>query len=309
MKHSTALAFPGLPIIFAEGFKSGRVSMHGHISVALTDLHESVKTETRVSESNIDIFHVGGKILHTGRGKGMASIIDLMRRKSERGGHLKVLSRNHGILSGSSDSGAAALVVALNKFLDLGLSASQLHEIARHGSETAYRSLYGGLSEYYFSRHSPHARTLLHAEELRDIVVYAVPFNYPRYNADVLHMNIVQHPHYKKRVLDVERRLHEFKSHLVERDFSRCLQLMEDDAREVHGMFESLELTVRKEKMLELCHKIEQWRGDGLECYWNVAGASVVYVFTLHKHRRKLSGRLAEYKPVEYKIAGPARVL
>jgi diphosphomevalonate decarboxylase len=239
----------------------------------------------------------------------MASIIDLMRKKAERKNHLKILSRNHGILSGSSDSGAAALVLSLNDFLGLNFPLSDLHSIARHGSETAYRSLYGGLSEYYFSRHAPHARCLLHAEELRDIAIYAIPFNYPRYNADVLHMNVVGHPHYKKRVLDVEKRIHDFKSSLVERDFSRCLKLMEDDARQVHGMFEYLDLTVRKEKMLELCHKVEQWRDDGIECYWNVAGASVVYVFTLRKHKRKLLDKLAEYKPIEYKIAGPARVL
>jgi len=309
MEHSTAVAFPGLPIIFAEGFKSGRVSMHGHISIALTDLHETVKTETVVSSSSTDIFHVDRKILDSGRGKGMASIIDLMRRKADRKNPLKILSRNHGILSGSSDSGAAALVLSLNNFFRTDFSLNDLHSIARHGSETAYRSLYGGLSEYYFSHHIPHARCLLHAEELRDIVIYAIPFNYPRYNADVLHMNVVQHPHYKKRVLSVERRAHEFKSHLIERDFSRCLQLMEDDAREVHGMFEDLELSVRKEKMLELCHNIEQWRDNGLECFWNVAGASAVYVFTLRKNKNKVFKKLAEYKPIEYKIAGPARIV
>ncbi|MFH1125558.1 MAG: hypothetical protein V1703_00390 [Candidatus Altiarchaeota archaeon] len=310
MKLCTATAFPGLPIIFAEGYREGRVSMHGHISISLTSVDESVKTETTVEKSGESVFLVDGKPLDDGRGKGMLELRDIMLGKSKENLKLKIHSKNHGILSGSSDSGAAALTLALDKLLNLNLSINELHEIARHGSETAYRSLYGGLSEYYLKPDgTPHARELLHAQELKDISICAIPFEYPRHSADALHLNVVKHPEYKQRILDVGSRIHEFKGRLVERDFSKCLQLMEDDAKQVHKMFEDVGFTVRQGKMLELCNRVEQWRKSGLECYWNVAGGSVVYVFTTKRHRLKLMEKLHGYQNFEYKVAGPALVV
>lgn len=308
MESSTAVAFPGLPVIFAEGYRGNRVSMHGHISLALTSLDGEVRTETTVVESNKNVFLVDNHELDNGRGRGMLKVRDAMLEKSGMKIKLKISSRNHGILSGSSDSGAAALVVALNELLGLSLSVDELHEIARHGGETSYRSLYGGLSEYYLRDGIPHARSLLQPKELRDISIYAVPFEYPRYSADVLHLNVVRHPDYKKRVLDVERRISEFKSRLVERDFSGCLQLMEDDASQVHRMFEKLGFRVRKGKMIALCRKVEHWRRSGLECYWNVAGGSVVYVFCLKEAADRIRGQLG-CGVREYKVAGPAGLL
>jgi mevalonate pyrophosphate decarboxylase len=305
---SKAVAFPGLPVIYAEGYRENRVSFHGHISLALTDVRESIRTETSVEDSEENVFLVEGKRLEGERGRDMLKIRDLMIGKSGIDKRLKIASKNYGILTGSSDSGAAALAVALNEFLGLKLHAGELHAIARQGSETAYRSLVGGLSEYYLIGGVPHARSLLHAEELKDLSIFAVPFDYPRISADVLHANVVKHPQYKRRMTDVENRIHGFKSHLIERDFSGCLQLMEDDARQVHGMFQDLGLTVRKEGMKGLCDKVEAWRKTGVECYWNVAGGSVVYVMALRGFRRELQKRLQAYKTIECKTAGPAKV-
>jgi mevalonate-3-kinase len=305
----TSVAYPGLPLIFAEGYRRNRVSMHGHISIALTSLNGSVRTETLVEPSSAHVFLVDGKPLNGKRGAGMLKVRDALLARASSKGSLAVHSHNHEILSGSSDSGAAALAVALNRFLALNLSLQELHDIARNGSETAYRSLYGGLSEYYLANGKPKARCLLHAEELRDIVIYAIPFDYPRHSADILHNGVVKHPSYRKRLADVKKRIHEFKSHLVERDFNSCLQVVEDDARDVHHMFEEVGLPVRKELMLNLCADVERWRKEGLPCFWNVAGGSVVYVLTTKKHKNAVQTKLCDYYPREYTAAGPSHVL
>lgn len=46
--NSRAIAYPGLPVIFAEGFRDykKRISGHSHASLALTDTFERVRTET-----------------------------------------------------------------------------------------------------------------------------------------------------------------------------------------------------------------------------------------------------------------------
>ena len=305
----TSAAFPGLPVIFAEGYRRGRVSMHGHISLALTSADGSVRTETSVEEAGENVFLVNGLELGGLRGKGMLAVRDALLERAGGGIRVKISSTNCGLLSGSSDSGAAALAVALDRFLGLNLSIDGLHEVARSGSETAYRSLYGGLSEYYFLDGLPAARNLLPPSELGDLVVYAVPFDYLRHKADDLHLSVVKHPHYARRMADVESRIKEFKGALAERELVRCLQLMEDDARQVHKMFEEVGCRVLKGKMVELCGSVERWRAGGLTCFWNVAGASVVYVFTTKRESRVVSERLAGYDAVEYKVAGHSKVI
>jgi mevalonate pyrophosphate decarboxylase len=309
MKQSTAVAYPGLPLIFAEGYRGNRLSMHGHISLALTSVDGLMRTETTGVKSPRAGFLVDGRRLSGRRGAGMLGIVKAMAGKSESHLKLNIFSRNHGILTGSSDSGAAALAVALNDFFGLRLSLDELHKFARLGSETAYRSLYGGLSEYYFLRGVPKARRLADAEDLQNLAIYAVPFSYGRYSADVLHKAVVRHPEYDERIIDAERRIIEFKKNLAKSSLTDCLQLMEDDARQVHGMFEDMGFAVRKKKMLELCNSVERWRSGGIECYWNVAGGSVVYVISTSGFRRSVFERLREFKPVECRVAGPAVVL
>jgi len=313
MKSSavTAVAYPGLPLIFAEGYGRNRVSLHGHISLALMSIDGKVRTETSVEPAGAQgahVFLVDGKPLSGQRGMGMLKIRDMLLARAASNCKLAIHSCNHGILSGSSDSGAAALAVGVSHVLKHNIPLHELHDIARYGSETAYRSLYGGLSEYYFANGRPMARCLLHAEELREIVVYAASFDYPRYSADVLHRGVAKHPRYRKRIADVKKRIHEFKSHLIERDFLSCLQLMENDARDVHRMFDEVGLAVRQGRMRDLCASVERWRKDGLPCYWNVAGASVVYVFTTRKHKAAVYRKLQDYRPQEYMVAGSAHI-
>lgn len=309
MKKSTAVAYPGLPVVFAEGYRKNRVSMHGHISLALTSVDGLMRTETTVVDSAGGGFLLDGRRLAGDRGRSMLEMVDLMACKS--GSRLKssVSSRNYGILTGSSDSGAAALAVALNDFLGLNLTLDELHEIARLGSETAYRSLYGGLSEYYFRRGVPKARRLAGASKLGDLLIYAVPFPYKRYSADALHKAAVRHPEYQKRISDAEKRILEFKKLLAGGNMTGCLKLMEDDAQQVHSMFEDMGYVVRKGKMRELCGRVEKWRSEGVECYWNVAGGSVVYVLSTSRFRRPLREKLKTHSPVECKVAGPAKVV
>jgi hypothetical protein len=48
---SCAVAYPGLPIIFAEGFRvlrGRRLSLHASVGAALTDEREKTRTETIV---------------------------------------------------------------------------------------------------------------------------------------------------------------------------------------------------------------------------------------------------------------------
>ena len=78
----------------------------------------------------------------------------------------------HNIFSGSSDSGAAALVFALNELFVTNFPKEKLAELGNKISESAIRSIYGGLNKYVVSEGKPHGLQLASEKDLREIARY-----------------------------------------------------------------------------------------------------------------------------------------
>jgi len=311
-EDSVAVAFPGLPVIFAEGFRmvdGRRVSLHGHASFAVTSADNSMRTETKVSRigSGID-FTVNGRPIDGARGSGMKRIVEEMLSKANVASGVKVESNNYNTITGSSDSGAAALVVALNSLLELDLDENELCEVGRFGSETAYRSVVGGLSRYSVDNGVVQASRIKDAAGLLEIVGYGVPFSIPRHSADEIHMRVARHPEYDRRMRVVGERIRMLEERAAKNDFTGILELMEADAREVHKMFDETGVQVIKPPMKRLCATVEAMRKQGVKCYWNVAGGSQVYVFTVKRYADAVESRIEDLgcKFTQLKIAGPA---
>ena len=294
---SRAIAYPGLPIVFAEGYRivdGRRLSRHASVGAALTDEREEVRTETEVTLSHDDVFNVDGKPVEGARGEGMRTIIEKMKEKGWRSEGLRIESVNHGILSGSSDSGAAALTAALDDFFDLKLPKKELLKLALYGSETAYRSLCGGLTENRIQGGECSATQLASARELSRIAVYAVSFPGKRYSADELHEAVVGHHNYALREKRAELQIRKLKDALSDGNLLSVLSVMEDDAQTVHRMFSVVGKRVITAPMRKLCDAVEGWRENGLEAYWNVAGGNQVYVFCLTEQKRETASVIAE---------------
>jgi len=314
--RSKAVAYPGLPVVFAEGFRDvkRRISGHSHASLAITDLHEMAKTETAaelIPEGAY--FTLNGMPASDARAKAVSGVIHgMLALATDRTG-VKLESVNHGILTGSSDSGAAALVTALDDVLELGLPVPRLVELAKPVSETAYRSLVGGLSQCIVDRDGGLKVTALKkASFFRDMNIYAVAFDgVKRFSADDLHTRVVNHKNYPKRPAEVDRRLEMLPKLLERQDLVGFMHLMENEARTVHAMFSETGMEVIKPEMKAVTDIITGLRESGVEAFWNVAGGSAVYVFTLNKHAkevtRELKNKNYRYRP--FKVADGAKAV
>ncbi|MBU0762356.1 MAG: hypothetical protein KKD39_04970, partial [Candidatus Altiarchaeota archaeon] len=265
MKDSgVAVAYPGLPLIFAEGFSDykKRISGHSHASFALTDLQDMVRTETRAQliPAGVEI-QVEGVEEANPRMQSAHSVVREMLGLAAGKTGISLMSKNQNILTGSSDSGAAALVASVDDTLELGLPYHKLEEYARKISETAYRSIYGGLSEYTVDdRGNISTNQLKKASYFKDVVIYAVPFELKRFSADDLHLRVSQHPRYNQRNDQVNVRLSELKETLGSGDIVSILRLMELDAKTVHQMFADMGMTVIREGMKDFTVKIDDLR-------------------------------------------------
>ncbi len=120
----------------------------GSISVTL----DTLRTRTSVSFEPAleqDDFRLNGEDApaHAAR---VTRFLDLVRRTYGVGEHARVETANDfptGAGLASSASGFAALAVACDAALDLGLTTEQLSVLARRGSGSAARSLIGGFAE------------------------------------------------------------------------------------------------------------------------------------------------------------------
>lgn len=279
----------------------------------MTDLYGAVYTETTVElhDSPETSITVNGKPASGARAQGMHDIVELMLDKADVDTGFKIASVNHNVVTGSSDSGAAALITALNEILELNLSIEELLWISCRGSETVFRSLVGGLTEYVVDDpHRPRAEPIAKASELGDVIIYAVPFTGMRFTADQIHSAVVKHPDHGGRAGVVAERIKEFKKSIKEKNYSRAFDLMECDARDVHWMFSEVGFKVINDDMQELCSYVEQLRREGMPAYWNVAGGNQVYVFTTQEYSSNVADRLKEkWGYTIYRIAGPSEVV
>jgi mevalonate-3-kinase len=312
--RSVAVAYPGLPVVFAEGFRSQRerFSEHSHASLAVTDIHCNAKTLTEVELSGKGVeFTIGGSVPRGERSDGAYALIREMLAHAADETGIKVSSVNHDILTGSSDSGAAALVTALDDVLELGLPMTRMAELGMMVSETCYRSLIGGLSRFTVGENGAFRATQMQKPEFfADMMIYAVPFpSIKRFSADDLHKRVVQHKHYPARHAETEKRLKALQTVVDKGDLAGFMGIMELEAATVHTMFSELGMAVIKPDMKEVVDLVTGMRERGIQAYWNAAGGSCVYVFTLRKWAREVTRELKDrnFRYRHYMVAGAAK--
>lgn len=310
MKRSTAIAYPTIPILLLGGLKNAekRIPFYSTIGLAVTDVDEKVRTETTVelskSHQKIELF-VNGEKATGKRGNDMKKIADLLRKKANKKVGMNIYSTNYDIITGSSDSGAAALSLAVMDALELSIDKDELADIARLGSESVYRSLVGGLSLTKVEGLKCNATQLASPEQLKDFVIYAIPFSGTRHSADEIHNKIVKHPEFSDRVKNMDEKVNQIKKALKENNLIRIMQIAEEDAMNFHYLLEWVGVRVIKDPMYEATNYVRELREIGYKVYFTVAGGNMVYVYSTREESEEfqfLKGFL--FRTLRYKVAG-----
>jgi len=311
-----AVAYPTIPVIFLAGVRPGtRICPYNTMGLAVTDLNEEVKTETIVEkvEGKETKFILGGEELDLNEAKDLAEIISIFREKSGKDFGLKIESTNYKIYSGSSDSGLAALVVALNELFETKLSIDELADISMIGSESSIRSVYGGLSEIYTEGlEKPKGEQLASEEDLKDVKVFAVNFDNPgRYSAKEIFEVCQASPLWNSRVEMIPYWEKEIKAALKEKKWDKLLFNAEENCMHAHFLFETSGKRMHNKEMTCARIDVDEIRLSGVPCYWTAGGGNVLNVFSYGEKALKAKEELEKrgWKPLAYKVASGARVI
>ena len=138
-KKAVSVAYPTIPIVFVSSVHPDRIPLHNSMGLAVTDLNEETRVETEIEVSGNKIeFILNGQPLEKEKMRDLEKIIRIFEKESgKKISGLKIKSENYKIYSGSSDAGAAALVVALDAIFETEMARDELAEISMLLSESS----------------------------------------------------------------------------------------------------------------------------------------------------------------------------
>jgi diphosphomevalonate decarboxylase len=259
--------------------------MNNSISMTLAAAYTTTTivwdTEKRLA---VDEIMLDGTQLNEQAAQRLVRHLDRLRALGGVDYRAKVVSQNNfPMASGiaSSASGLAALTVAGCCALGLNLASSELSALARLGSGSASRSLFGGFVEW--ERGHDHASSIAHQLyppdywDLYDIV--AIVSGVAKHtSSENGHTLAGTSPLQSGRLGSLAAGLPVVRQALADRDLARLGPILEQDALAMHAvmMTSTPSLLYWQPGTLEILQAVRQWRAEGLAVYFTIdAGPNV----------------------------------
>jgi len=258
----------------------------GSISITL----DALTTTTTVcfdSRFNEDVFRLNGT--HAGYEKEIrvSKFLDIIRQLAKLNLHAEVISENNfptGAGLASSASAFAALALAASEATNLSLSPNQFSELARRGSGSAARSIYGGFVEMKVGNQMNGSDSI--AYQLADEnywplnVVIALTSHAEKEigSTEGMEHTVNTSPFYKDWVRSSSRDLIDMRDAIKKKDFTKLGEVSEFSCLKMHAsaMAANPGIIYWNSTTIDLIHRIREMRKDGLESYFTIdAGPQV----------------------------------
>lgn len=278
----------------------------GSISITLDGLY----TDTRVTFDPAlaaDQFRLDDQATDARR---VSHLLDLLRARADCPHHASVESRNNfptGAGLASSASGFAALTVAAAAALGLQLEARELSVLARQGSGSAARSIFGGYVEMQRGAaadgHDAHAKPMLEAVDWPLAVVVAITRSTPKTIDSRAGMGATSatSPFYPAWVEQAETDLQAMRAAIAARDFHALGALAEHSCLKMHALMLSNRpaLMYWNAATMAAMHAIRDMRSQGIPVYFTIDAGPQVKALCLPEVRHAVARTLSNVPGVE----------
>lgn len=206
----------------------------------------------------------------------------------------------------SSASGFAALTAAATKALRLELSEAELSVIARQGSGSACRSIYGGYVEWDMGTRSDGmdsmAKQILDEKEWKLTILSAIVATGIKKvsSREGMKRTVITSPFYKGWIDTVSYDLDEAKLAIKERDFQRLGEVMESNALRMHATMLGAKPPILywESGTVEVMNCITELRLSGIPAYFTIDAGANVKILCLPEYEEKIKKALQELKGV-----------
>lgn len=245
MSSATARAHPNIALVKYWGKRDVALNLPavGSISITLDSLHTTtnVHFDAQLEQDTVSLDGASD----ASAGQRVSSCLDLLREIAGRDDRAAVTSVNNFPTAAglaSSASGFAALVVAADAALDLGLPRHRLSELARRGSGSAARSLFGGFVEMELGEQADGsdsvAAPLLEATEWPLAVTVGVISRTAKStgSTDGMELTRSSSPYYNQWVQSAPADLAVAREAIEQRDFEKLADVSEHSCLKMHAL-------------------------------------------------------------------------
>lgn len=283
MKIVKARAHTNIALIKYWGKKNTDIIIPMNNSFSLTLDHFYTDTKVTYDEDlKKDSFSLNGEEIES---QNVFNFLDYVRQLSGKNGFVKVESINHVPTTAglaSSASAYAALAAASSRAFGLDLSRKDLSRLARRGSGSATRSIYGGFTEWIGGDNdlNSYAKPFQENVEWDIRMIAAVINSKPKKITSRSGMQTVVNtsPFYGEWVKNANNSIPLIKKAILDKDFTTFGEISEENAMKMHA----LNLTAHphfsyfEPQSIEIMQAVEQLRQDGIEAYYTMdAGPNV----------------------------------
>jgi diphosphomevalonate decarboxylase len=312
---ATYEAPPNIALVKYWGVRDRDLALpyNSSISVTLDRLRSrtSVRFDPKLTEDRVIL---NGEAAVGGPRDGVVQFLDRVRALAGRTERAEVRSHNNFPMSSglaSSASGFAALAGAATAAVGLTLSDRALSSLARFGSGSAARSLFGGFVEWRAGTRPDgsdcYARPLYgprHWPALVDLVllVAGAPVKETR-SAEAMQRTVATSPVYPARLEALPARLRKIRRAIGDRDPDRLFPLVMEECDSFREVCETTRpsldyLTATSRSILGEVRALNREAGRPVAGYTHDAGAHV-HVFTLAQELPRVRRRLGRLPGVE----------
>jgi diphosphomevalonate decarboxylase len=299
--QATARAHPNIALIKYWGRTDDALNLPvtGSLSMTMGGVHTTT-TVSVVAGLPRDEVHIDGtpasKLAH----ERAVRHLDRLRARAKQRVPLRVTSRNNfpqGSGLASSASAFAALTVATNEALGLGLTPRECSVFARQGSGSAARSLFGGWVVWHAANRSEDSfAEQVAPPEAIDIVdlVAVVSREHKRVGSSEGHALAKTSALHGGRVAAVPGMLERSLAAVRQKDFATLGRIAELDALLMHGVMMTSDpsLLYWLPGTMQVLHAVRGWREDGLRCWFTIDAGPNVHVLTHAADASKVEARL-----------------
>ena len=305
MLSGKARAYTNIALIKYWGKKNEELILPMNNSLSLT--LDAFYTETEVIFSDSftdDLFYLDHELQTEAATKKVSRFLDLVRIQANTNKRAKVISHNFVPTAAglaSSASGLAALASACNEALGLELDKQALSRLARRGSGSACRSIFGGFVEW----EKGHDDQTSYAQQIPSngfedkLAMVFVLINDQQKDVSSRDgmRRTVETSHFYQGWLDsVETDLRELKQAIAEKSFQKMGEIMERNGLKMHGttLAANPPFTYWSPDSLKAMQAVRELRASGIPCYFTMDAGPNVKVLVEKKNQTAVQAKFIE---------------
>lgn len=308
-QSATARAHTNIALIKYWGKKDANLIIPQNSSLSLTLDHFYTDTTVTFSETlTRDQIIFNGQEADEQTQTKMSQFLDLIRQQAGRSTFASVETTNHvpnaaGLAS--SASGYAALAAAGSRAAGLDLNRRDLSRLARRGSGSATRSIYGGFVEWQRGRNDQDSYAIPVQEEIDwDIQMIAIVLNDRKKRVASragMASVVATSPYYPSWVETAQADLPKMKDAIIKKDINLVGQLAEKSAMQMHATTLSAvpPFTYFEPETLQAIEVVERLRQQGVSCYYTMDAGPNVKVICTSRETQQILAALAPYFTAE----------